>query len=86
MCGKSKPDTVAAHVRRAQRNPHAPQGDVRGSSLDARYQGVVFTGPIENALREAREAPEYPIPYVAEAKAAGVPLARYELLRFLRLV
>lgn len=83
---QSKPDSVAAHVRRAQRNPHTPNGDVRGSSRDARYQGVVFTGPWAHAMRQARNAPEHPIPFVAEAKAAGVSLARYELLKFLRVI
>lgn len=69
-----------------QANPHAPQGDVRGSSRDARYAGVVFTGPWRNAIRQARNAPEHPIPYVDEARAAGVSLGRYELLKFLRLL
>lgn len=74
------------HMRYVHDNPHAPQGDVRGSSIDARYAGVVFTGPMSRALREARNAPEHPIPFVAEARAAGVSLARYELLKFLRVL
>ena len=78
MCG-SKPKAT-------QPNAHSAQGDVRSSSIDRRYMSGPFTGPMAHALRQARNAPEYPIPFVAEAKAAGVTLARYELLKFLRLV
>ncbi len=62
-------------------------GDVRSSSTDARYAGVVFTGTMSEALAQARAMPEYPLPNVQAAKRAGVvSLARYELLHFLRLV
>lgn len=80
-----RPFDVAPRAK-AQSNPHAAQGDVRGSSIDARYLGIVFTGPWKRAMRQARNAPEFAIPFVREAKAAGVSLARYELLKFLRLV
>ncbi len=61
-------------------------GDVRSSSYDARYAGVVFTGTMPEALAQARAMPEYPLPNVQAAKRAGVSLSRYELLHFLRLV
>jgi hypothetical protein len=62
------------------------QGDIRSSSIDRNYIGVVFTGPMDNAIAQARAMPEHPIPNKAAAKRAGVSLARYELLSYMRLV
>lgn len=89
MCNHPKPTALKSapgYFIRAQSNAHSANGDVRGSSRDARYEGVVFTGPWAHAMRQARNAPEHSIPFVAEAKAAGVSLARYELLKFLRVI
>jgi hypothetical protein len=36
--------------------------DIRASSGDSRYQGVVFTGSIKNALKQAKAAPDYGLP------------------------
>lgn len=60
--------------------------DVRSSSADARYVGKPFQGAITQAKRQARMAPAYAPPNEVEAIAAGVSLARYELLKFLRLI
>jgi len=76
MCGASKPVP-------AKRHKHIARGDVRASSNDSRYAGVVFTGPMTNAIAQAKAAPEYPLPYVREAAAHGISVSRYELLRFL---
>jgi hypothetical protein len=64
----------------------AALGDVRSSSADQRYMGAPFHGTVAQAIRQAHNAPEYPIPFVDEAAAAGVSLARYELLKFLRIL
>jgi hypothetical protein len=77
---------VSVAPERKRRSAHKPQGDVRGSSIDRRYMGKPFSGPMDHAIAQARAAREYPIPNVKAAKRAGVSLARYELLSFLRLV
>lgn len=61
-------------------------GDVRSSSYDARYAGVVFTGSIEHAKLQAALEPEYSLPNDKAAWRQGINLSRFELLRFLRLV
>lgn len=58
-------------------------GDVRPSSADTRYMNGPFTGPMANALREARNAPEHPVP---KSPIPGMSRARYELLVFLRVI
>jgi len=50
--------------------------DIRSSSYDERYAGVVFHGTLEMAQIQAAKAPEYPASYLS---------AREELLKFLRL-
>jgi hypothetical protein len=61
----------------------AALGDVRPTSADQRYMGKPFQGTIAQAIKQAKAAPEHPLPNVTEAAAAGVSLGRYELLSFL---
>lgn len=58
-------------------------GDVRASSADTRYMNGPFTGPMANALKQARNAPEHPVP---KSPIPGMSRARYELLVFLRVI
>ena len=37
-----------------------PVNDVRASSFDEKYAGVTFSGLMEDAIAQAKEAPEYP--------------------------
>lgn len=38
------------------------QGDIRPLSYDPRYQGVVFSGSMKNAIKQAKAAPDYGLP------------------------
>jgi hypothetical protein len=59
-------------------------GDVRPLSNDQRYMGVVFSGSIKNALKQARSAPEHGLSeqYVPE----GISRNRAALLEHLNLL
>ncbi len=57
-------------------------GDVRETSADRRYMDGPFIGPMANALKEARNAPEHP---VLKSPIPGMSRERYELLTFLRI-
>lgn len=66
--------------------------DVRITSRDARYQGLVFSGPIDEAIEQASSAWEYPLP-VQPVKfknsyktTQGISRDRYNLLNFLGLL
>lgn len=59
-------------------------GDVRPLSNDPRYMGVVFSGLIDDALQQARDAPDHG---VAEQlpHAASISRDRWNLLEHLNL-
>jgi hypothetical protein len=66
--------------------------DVRATSGDKRYQGLVFSGPIDQAIEQAADAWEYPLP-VQPVKfknsyktTLGMSRDRYNLLSFLGLL
>jgi hypothetical protein len=50
-------------------------GDVRGTSANVAYMGVVFSGSIDEAIAQAKAAPEHGIPQLN---------GRAELMSFLR--
>lgn len=58
-------------------------GDVRPSSADTRYMGKPLQGTIAQAIKQARNAPEHPVPV---SPVPGLSRARYELLAFLRIL
>lgn len=58
-------------------------GDVRPSSADMRYMGEPFTGPFAHAKKQARNAVGWDPP---KSPIRGVSRARYELLKFLRVL
>lgn len=59
--------------------------DVRASSADRRYAGVVFRGPMENAIKQAKAAPDHG-PRATLHLHFGVSRNRYALLKFLRVL
>jgi len=63
-----------------------PVNDVRASSTDARYAGVVFSGSIANAIKQAKNAPDYGLPDADLRAPAGMSRDRAALLSFLRLL
>jgi hypothetical protein len=59
-------------------------GDIRPLSNDARYIGVVFSGSIKNAIRQAKAAPDHGL---AEQRVpAGISRNRAVLLEHLNLL
>jgi hypothetical protein len=60
--------------------------DVRSTSFDARYAGVTFSGSMRNAIKQARNAPDYGLPDADLRAPAGMSRDRAMLLGFLRLL
>src|SRR5208282_3986414 len=63
-----------------------PVNDVPDFSTDARYAGVVFSGSLKNAIRQAKNAPDYGLPDADLRAPAGMSRDRAALLSFLRLL
>jgi len=59
-------------------------GDVRPLSNDPRYMGVVFSGTIDEALTQAKAAPDYGLP--EQVVPRGVSRSRASLLEHLNLL
>ena len=59
-------------------------GDVRPLSNDPRYMGVVFSGPMKSALRQARNAVDHGMP-AQPGKPAHISRSRWNLLEHLNL-
>jgi hypothetical protein len=59
-------------------------GDVRPLSNDPRYMGVVFSGTIDEALAQAKAAPDYGLP--EQFVPRGVARSRGALLEHLNLL
>jgi hypothetical protein len=58
--------------------------DVRPLSADTRYQGLVFEGTIKNAIRQAKNAPDYGL--APGPRVAGLSRDRIALLQHLNLL
>lgn len=63
-----------------------PVNDVRASSTDARYAGVVFEGTLDDAIAQAKASPDYGVPEADLRAPAGMGRDRAALLGFLRLL
>src|SRR5271166_3677150 len=63
-----------------------PVNDVRATSHDARYAGVVFSGSAKNAIKQAKAAPDYGLPDADLRAPKGMSRDRAALLGFLRLL
>jgi hypothetical protein len=59
-------------------------GDVRPLSNDQRYMGVVFTGKMANAIRQAKAAPDHGL--APQSVPAGMTRNRAALLEHLNLL
>jgi hypothetical protein len=64
--------------------------DVRASSADSAYMGVVFSGSMKAAIKQAKKAPDHGVPQMSKAfyevpKAHRVSRDRFNLLQFLNL-
>lgn len=59
-------------------------GDVRTLSADPRYMGVVFSGSMKNALRQARKAPDHGLD--PQVWTLNMSRDRYKLLQHLNLL
>jgi hypothetical protein len=66
--------------------------DVRASSANPAYQGVVFSGPMKAAIKQAKKAPDHGIPQMPSAYYCSgskwvrrVSRDRFNLLQFLNL-
>ena len=62
-----------------------PVNDVRASSTDSRYAGVVFEGSLDEAIAQAKAAPDYGLPDADIRAPKGMSRDRAALLGFLRL-
>ena len=62
-----------------------PVNDVRASSTDERYVGVVFSGTLDEAVAQAKAAPDYGLPDADIRAPKGMGRDRAALLGFLRL-
>jgi hypothetical protein len=60
--------------------------DVRSTSADARYMGVVFTGEIDDAIAQAKAAPDHGLPPMPANAPPGMSRDRAALLQFLGLL
>jgi hypothetical protein len=65
-------------------------GDVRPLSNDPRYMGVVFSGKMANAIKQAKAAPDYGKPTISPAAFGyamkhGIKRNRLALLQHLNL-
>lgn len=67
--------------------------DVRPTSADSRYSGVVFSGPMKQAIAQAKAAPDHALPHQTLKFCPGYPRTtfsmgrdRYNLLNFLGLL
>lgn len=58
--------------------------DVRTLSADPRYMGVVFSGSMKNALRQARKAPDHGLD--PQVWTLNMSRDRYKLLQHLNLL
>ena len=63
-----------------------PVNDVRASSFDEKYAGVTFSGPMDDAIAQAKEAPKYPADPLDIRAPHGMGKDRAALLSFLRLL
>ena len=59
-------------------------GDVRPLSNDARYMGVIFSGPMDEAIRQAKDAPDHGLS--EQFVPAGMSRDRAVLLEHLNLL
>lgn len=60
--------------------------DVRSTSSDARYMDGGFTGPMEDALEQAKAAPDHGLAPLPAHAPRGVSRDRVALLQFLGLL
>ena len=63
-----------------------PVNDVRASSSDARYAGLSFSGLMDEAIMQAKEAPDYGLPDADLRAPRSIGRDRAALLGFLRLL
>ena len=61
-------------------------GDIRPLSNDQRYMGVVFTGSMKNAIKQAKAAPDHGLAPRNPAAAHGISRNRAALLEHLNLL
>jgi hypothetical protein len=65
-------------------------GDVRPLSHNPVYMGVVFSGPIDEAIQQAKDAPNHGISvlswHAADARERGMSRNRIALLQHLNLL
>jgi hypothetical protein len=61
-------------------------GDVRPLSNDPRYMGVVFTGKMANAIKQAKAAPDHGLPERHPMATHGIRRNRAVLLEHLNLL